>query len=174
MRVVVAGTFGPIHAGHRSLFETALDCGDEGVVVGLTSDEFARGKRERDVPSFEQRRRRLRDVLDDLDRWGRDVTIRRIETEHDFAATDESLDAVVVSEETDDELDDLNAERRERGIDPLVGIVVPLVRGEGGDRISSTRVVAGEIDEEGRRRDEGTGESAGSRTGESPGPVTDE
>lgn len=149
MRVVVAGTFGPIHDGHRSLFETALECADEGLVVGLTSDAFARAERDRPVPDFETRRRRLADELAALDAWDRDVTIRAIETEHDFAATDPTLDAVVVSEETDDELADLNAERRERGLDPLVGIVVPLVRGADGERISSTRVVAGEIDEHG-------------------------
>lgn len=150
MRVVVAGTFGPIHDGHHALFEVALEVGTDGVVVGLASDEFARGKRDRDVPSFERRRERVLETLDSLDRWDRPVEVREIDDPYDFAVTDESLDAVVVSEETDDELDDLNAARRERGRDPLVGVVVPLVRAADGDRISSTRIVTGAIDEHGR------------------------
>jgi len=151
MRVVVAGTFGPLHDGHRKLLATALECGDEGVVVGLTSDAFARGKRDRPVPDFTERRARLVDELGTLDEWDRTVTVREIDDEFDFAATDPTLDAVVVSTESDDDLADLNGRRREHGLDPLVGVVVPVVRGEDGERISSTRVVRGEVDEHGRR-----------------------
>jgi pantetheine-phosphate adenylyltransferase len=153
MRVVVAGTFGPLHDGHRKLLATALECGEEGVVVGLTSDAFARGKRDRPVPDFTERRARLVEELTALDEWDRTVTVREIDGEFDFAATDPTLDAVVVSTESDDELADLNERRRENGVDPLVGVVVPVVRGEDGERISSTRVVRGEIDEHGRRAD---------------------
>jgi pantetheine-phosphate adenylyltransferase len=156
MRVVVAGTFGPIHDGHRRLLSTALECGDEGVVVGLTSDAFARGKRDRAVPDFARRRDRLVEELTGLDEWGRDVTVREIDDRFDFAATDPELDAVVVSTESDDILATLNERRRENGLDPLVGVVVPVVRGANGERISSTRVVAGEIDEQGRSRQAGT------------------
>jgi len=150
MRVVVAGTFGPIHDGHRRLLSTALECGDEGVAVGLASDAFARGKRDRPVPDFDQRRDRLVEVLTALDEWDREVTIREIDDEFDFAATDPALDAVVVSTESDDDLAALNQRRRENGLDPLVGVVVPVVRGADGERISSTRVVAGDVDEHGR------------------------
>lgn len=161
MRVAVAGTFGPVHDGHRALLETALECGDEGVVVGLTSDAFARGKRDRPVPDFGERRRTLRAELSALDEWNRDVTVREIDHPHDFAATDPSLDAVVVSEETDEELAALNAARGEHGIDPLVGVVVPLVRAADGERISSTRVVRGEVDEHGRLTGDGDGDEGG-------------
>jgi pantetheine-phosphate adenylyltransferase len=149
MHVVVAGTFGPIHDGHRRLLATALECGDEGVIVGLTSDAFARGKRDRPVPDFDQRRDRLLEELTALDEWDREVTVEEIDDEFDFAATDPTLDAVVVSTESDDDLAALNQRRRENGLDPLVGVVVPVVRAADGERISSTRVVAGDIDEHG-------------------------
>ncbi|WP_440991223.1 pantetheine-phosphate adenylyltransferase [Haloarchaeobius baliensis] len=150
MRVAVAGTFGPLHDGHRALLETALEVGADGVVVGLTSDRFATSSRERDVPAFTDRADALRRELDALDRWGRTVELREIASEHDFAASDATLDAVVVSRETADEVPDLNDERRGNGLDPLVAVVVPLVLAEDGERISSTRVVAGEVDEHGR------------------------
>mgnify|MGYP000244570492 FL=1 len=157
MRVVVAGTFGPIHDGHRALFETALERGDEGVVIALTSDTFARGKRDRPVPDFADRRRRVRAELDALDEWGREVEIRAIDDEHGFATTDRSIDAVVVSPETAGEIAAINEARRERGLDPVEGVVVPYVRAADGERISSTRVVRGEIDEHGGLVD-GTGD----------------
>ncbi|WP_135365438.1 phosphopantetheine adenylyltransferase [Halosimplex halophilum] len=149
MRVAVAGTFGPIHDGHRALFRTALERGDEGVLVALTSDAFARGKRERPVPDFAERRERVRQELEALDEWGRDVEIRELHDEHGIASTDSTLDALVVSPETAHEIADINAERARRDLDPIEGFVVPFVRAADGERISSTRLVAGEIDEHG-------------------------
>jgi len=154
MRVAVAGTFGPVHDGHRALFETALERGDEGVVVALTSDEFARGKRERPVPDFADRRRAVREELERLDRWDRDVEIRTLHDEHGIASTDESIDALVVSPETAHEIADINDERASRGFDPIEGFVVPFVRADDGERISSTRLVHGEIDEHGTALDQ--------------------
>lgn len=154
MRVALAGTFGPIHDGHRALFETALEFGDDGVVVGVTSDEFARGKRSRPVPPAAERRERVRAELDDLDRWGRDVEIRTITDESGTATTDPSFDALVTSPETAPELARINEARDANGLDPMRGIVAPYARAEDGDRISSTRIVAGEIDEHGRLLDD--------------------
>ncbi|WP_121823479.1 phosphopantetheine adenylyltransferase [Halostella salina] len=149
MRVVVAGTFGPVHDGHRALFEAALERGDEGVVVGLTSDELARSSRDRPVPPFEQRRERVATEVDRLDEHGRDIEIRRIEDEYGFADDDPTLDAIVVSPETDDRVAEINRRRTDRGFEPLEQVVVPHVLADDGERISSTRVVRGEIDEHG-------------------------
>lgn len=155
MRVAVAGTFGPVHDGHRSLFETALEHGDEGVVVGLTSDSLAQQTRgePRPVPPFETRRRRLCEEFERLDRWGRDVTIRKLEAPHGTAGTDPTLDALVVSPETEPEVAAINEIRRANGLDPLEPVVVPFVEADDGERISSTRVVRDEIDEHGVARD---------------------
>ncbi len=152
MRVVVAGTFGPVHDGHRALFEHALRFGTEGVVVALTSDELAESTRTkpRPVPSFEDRRRLVEDAIDELDRWNRDVEIRPLEDEHGIASTEPWLDALVLSPETAAELEAINARRRERDLEPLTGIVAPYVLADDGERISSTRMVEGEVDEHGR------------------------
>ena len=149
MRVAVAGTFGPVHDGHRALFETALEVGDEGVVVGLTSDELARSSRDRPVPDFEERLRTLKEEFAAHDRWGRRVEFRRIDDEAGFADDEPTLDALVVSPETVPEVEEISDIRRERGMDPLVAVVVPYTYAEDGERISSTRIVRGEIDEHG-------------------------
>jgi pantetheine-phosphate adenylyltransferase len=155
MRVAVAGTFGPIHDGHRALFETALRFGDR-VVVGLTSDDLAPATRSepRPIPSYEERERAVRGILDELDRWGRDVEIRELHDEHGIVTDDPDVDALVVSPETAPELETINRERRDAGMEPLLGLVVPYTLAEDGERISSTRVVKGEIDEHGTLTDE--------------------
>jgi pantetheine-phosphate adenylyltransferase len=150
MRVIVAGTFGPIHDGHRALFRTALERGTAGVLVGLTTDELATAHRERPVPAFEKRRERVRETFADLDEWGREVEIREVDSRVGFAGTEADVDALVTSPETCGALATINDRRAENDFDPIEGIVVPYVRAGDGERISSTRLVAGEIDEQGR------------------------
>ncbi len=152
MRVAVAGTFGPLHDGHRALFEAALRHGDDGVVVGLSSDGFARESRTPDprpIPPFAERKRTVERAIAELDRWDRSVTMRKFDDNAGFADDDPSLDGLVVSPETGDEVARINERRRERGMDPLETIVVPYTMAEDGRRISSTRIVEGEIDEHG-------------------------
>ena len=154
MRVAVAGTFGPLHDGHRALFETALEFGDEGVVVALTDVDLAQATRgePRPVPPLAERTAGVRAAMADLDEWDRDVEIRPLHERHGIADSDPDLDALVVSPETMDELPAINDTRRDRGLEPLLGLVVPFVEATDGERISSTRMVKGEIDEHGRRR----------------------
>jgi pantetheine-phosphate adenylyltransferase len=153
MRVAVAGTFGPLHDGHRAMFRAALERGDNGVVVGLASDRFAVASRRPDprtLPPFEERRAALETMLEDLDEWDRDVEIREFDDAYGFADDDPTLDALVVSPETDDLLEDIDRRREQRGMDPLEPVVVDHVLAEDGEPISSTRIVRGEIDEHGR------------------------
>lgn len=93
--------------------------------------------------------RAVTDEIAALDEWGRDVEIRTLSSEHAIAIDDPSIDALVVSPETAPELEAINACRRERGLEPLSGIVAPYVLADDGERISSTRIVNGEIDEHG-------------------------
>ncbi|MBZ6494293.1 phosphopantetheine adenylyltransferase [Natrinema longum] len=152
MRVAVAGTFGPLHDGHRTLFEHALRFGEDGIVVALTSDELAVETRHepRSVPSLAERTRGVTDAIRDLDEWGRDVELRVLESEYGIATDEPSIDALVVSLETAPELEAINDRRRDRGFEPLSGIVAPYVYAADGERISSTRIVNGEIDAHGR------------------------
>ncbi|TYL38596.1 phosphopantetheine adenylyltransferase [Natronococcus pandeyae] len=157
MRVAVAGTFGPIHDGHRLLLDHALRFGEEHVIVGLTSDELAVETRSvpRPIPSHEERKQSLESVIDAIDEWDRDVTISELDDPQGIISDDPAIDALVTSPETVDELEAVNETRRERGFDPLTGIVAPYVLAEDGDRISSTRIVRGEIDEHGAVLEQG-------------------
>ncbi|MFB6126298.1 MAG: phosphopantetheine adenylyltransferase [Halolamina sp.] len=149
MNVALGGTFDPVHDGHRALFRRAFELGD--VTIGLTSEKLAPKTRheQRYVRPFEDRRRDLEAELaglaasDDCE-W----EVREL-TEPTGIATEPGFDAIVVSPETVDGAERINDIRAERDLDPLRIEVVDHVPAEDGDRISSTRIVKGEIDRHG-------------------------
>lgn len=149
MDVALGGTFDPIHDGHRALFERAFELGD--VTVGLTSDDLAPKTRhvDRYVHSFEERKRNLRDELSTFaDEYDREFTIRKLDVPTGVA-TEEGFDVLIVSPETQEGGERVNQIREDKGLPPLRIEIVNHVPAEDGKRISSTRIVKGEIDEHG-------------------------
>lgn len=159
MKVVIGGTFDPVHDGHRELFERAFNRGS--VTVGLTSDEYATETRSEDrvVRPYEVRRRALELELDRFaEQYDRSYTVRSIDSPTD-TATEAGFDVLVVSSETADVGEDVNRIRHERGLEPLEIEVADRLSAEDGGPISSTRIVHGEIDEHGNLTPERTGRS---------------
>jgi len=149
MRVALGGTFDPVHDGHRKLFERAFEVGD--VTVGLTSDELAPKTRreDREIRPYEARRDALTDELERLaEPADREYEIRKLE-EPTGIAVEPQFDVLIVSPETETGGKRINEIRRKNGYDPLDIEVVDHVYAEDGRKISSTRIVQGEIDEHG-------------------------
>jgi pantetheine-phosphate adenylyltransferase len=159
MQVALGGTFDPVHDGHRALFDRAFELGD--VTVGLTSDDLAAETRKvpRRVRPFEERRDDVNAELDALaGEYGRSYRIRRLD-EPTGIATEAGFDAIVVSPETRAGAERINEIREARGLGPLRIEVVDHVPADDGERISSTRIVRGEIDRHGTLTPERTPET---------------
>ncbi|MEF8856385.1 MAG: pantetheine-phosphate adenylyltransferase [Haloplanus sp.] len=161
--IILGGTFTPIHNGHRALLHKAFQTashdgvGDGHVIVGLTSTELAaetRSEAHADMlGAFEDRRAALAAELDGTaDAYTASYEIIELTDPHGPAATRENVDALVASPESKAQYraHQLNERRREAGLQPLEIHTPPFVVAEDGNRISSTRIRNGEIDEHGR------------------------
>jgi pantetheine-phosphate adenylyltransferase len=160
MDVVLGGTFDPVHDGHRALFQRAFEFGD--LTVGLTSDDLAPRTRNKDryVRPFDERKADLEEELDALaaDR-GREFEVRRLE-EPTGVADEPGFDVLIASPETVEGARRVNEKRERKGLEPLEIEVVDHVYADDGEIISSTRIVAGEIDEHGNLTPERDGRPA--------------
>lgn len=149
MKVMVGGTFDPLHDGHKKLLLRSFElAGKEGVVIiGLTTDEFAHRK-SHPIGSFEKRK----DELVQFIRREGFPSHWAIEPLNDpYGPTlDEDFDALVVSEETLPVAMEINRLRAVRNHKKVDIHQISCVLAEDGRWISSTRIFRGEIDRHGK------------------------
>ena len=148
-KVCLGGTFDKMHIGHESLLRTAFSLSEE-IIIGLTSDGRAKINRSEEyINPYSERFESLNDfvssnfkghysIVELNDNWGPGVF-------------DESLNAIIVSEETEKVATELNVNRKLKGLRELEIVVIPLVLAKDGRRISSTRIRNKEINVEGSK-----------------------
>jgi pantetheine-phosphate adenylyltransferase len=149
MKVMVGGTFDPVHDGHKKLLDRAFSlAGAAGeVVIGLTTDAFA-GKKPHPVRSFADRRTDLTHYLQGR-RYAATWSIAPLDDPFGPSLT-EDFDALVVSEETIKGALEINRRRRELGKRKVDIHQIACVLADDGKWISSTRILRGEIDGHGK------------------------
>jgi inosine/xanthosine triphosphatase len=145
MKVGLGGTFNVLHRGHRALLDRAFEIGDE-VLVGITSDAMAGRSREH-ARSLDERKRDLEAYLRTKGGRWEVVVIDRPDAYID-SMTD--LSALVVSPETKTTADSVNRSRAAKGLEPIRLVEVPHVLADDFLPIAAHRIIAGEIDAEGR------------------------
>jgi len=149
MKVMVGGTFDPLHAGHKKLLARSFElAGPDGeVIIGLTTDEFA-GAKVHPVRSYQER---LKNVASFIEKHGYTAEWKVEPLSDRYGSSlDADFDILVVSEETFSvalEINELRRQRERRRVDLHE---ISCVLAEDGRRISSTRVYRGEIDRHGR------------------------
>jgi inosine/xanthosine triphosphatase len=144
MKVAVGGTFSVLHKGHRALLDKAFEVGDE-VAIGIMSDEYAATHKLRMTPMAERRA----EVIEYAETKGKPYHIQIINSSQGEAAKDGTLDAIVVSPETVENVAIINAERERRGLKRLMIVQIGHILADDYCPISSTRVLDGEVDLEG-------------------------
>lgn len=142
-KVAVGGTFDKFHEGHRLLIETAFQIGDE-ILIGVTSDEFGGLKGE--IEPCDVRMSNLNSLLKNRSNY----IIARLEEHYGPTVDEDSIDAIVVSSETEATARKINQIRQEKGMKPLDIITISMVLAQDGKPISSTRIRRGEIDSHGK------------------------
>jgi pantetheine-phosphate adenylyltransferase len=145
MKVMVGGTFDPLHDGHKRLLDRSFAIAGPGgqVVIGLTTDTFAR-KKIHPIRPFTVRKEELEHYIAECCLQ----TSCRIEPLNDRfgSALDTDFDAIVVSEETLPVAVEINNLRKEKKLKKVDIHQISCVLAEDGRWISSTRIYRGEID----------------------------
>jgi len=142
-KVAVGGTFDKFHEGHRLLVEKAFQIGEK-VLIGVTSDEFGGMKGE--IEPCNVRMSNLNILLKEHS----DYHLARLEEPYGPTIDDETIDAIVVSPETEHTALKINEIRHEKGMKPLDIVTISMVLAQDGKPISSTRIRKGEIDPAGK------------------------
>jgi len=148
MKVMVGGTFDPLHDGHKKLLERSFEiAGKNGlVIIGLSGDEFA-NRKVHPIRPFQERKKELINYLNSKNykiKW--DVE----ELKDRFGSTlDKDFDAIVVSEETFPTAVEINKKRKEKEMKKVDIHQITCVLAADGKWISSTRIWKGEIDTHG-------------------------
>lgn len=141
----VAGTFDVLHDGHRALIEAAFKSGDR-VVIGITGDRMAGKTRTCTVP-FHIRKAEVEAFVSGLG----ESEIFQLDDIYGPDKVMDSVDVLVVSEETLPNGKVLNDRRVSRGLPPYDLVVVPLVMASDGSKISSSAILSGEYGRSGHR-----------------------
>jgi len=144
----MGGTFDVLHRGHRALLDAAFAEGDEGVSIGVTTDQFANARRERKVRPWDQRVADLQAFLRERGYLAR-AEILAIGHPYGFAL-EARFDAIAATEETVATAHRINEERARVGLQPLRIVLAPYVLADDARPIKSTRIRQGELDAEGR------------------------
>ena len=148
MRICIGGTFNRLHKGHKLLIDTAIRrAGKKGFVfIGLSTGELLSKKSF--VEPYEVRRNLLLDFLNTKTNLPT-VLIEPITTV-EGPTLQMNFDEIIVSFETKEVAKKINKKRNERGLKEMNIIAIPLVLAKDEKKISSTRIINGEIDNNGK------------------------
>ncbi len=130
MKICLGGTFNTVHKGHEVLLKAAFSL-DGDVLIGLTSDDFATKK---NVLPFIDRKANLVKFLAQRGWQAEIVSLNNIYG----PAIEPDFEVIVVSEETLENAYLINLRRTEQGLHNLKIVVVPILKNEKGEKISSS------------------------------------
>ena len=145
MKAAVGGTFNVLHVGHKALISRAFVLADE-VIIGISSDRMAKATRKETNP-YDQRKEILERYVKT---FGKPFRIQQIDDIFGPTAHMKDIDFLVASEWSQKNAEVINRERVKKGLSAVKIDVVPTVLAADFKPVSSTRIMNGEIDAEGK------------------------
>lgn len=143
-KVVVGGTFDVLHRGHKAFLRKAFSLGK--VCIGLTSRAMAQRRKKRKVRSFSQEKDLVRFIKEEFK-----STAKIVKIEDEFGPTlKEDFDYIVVSPGTFKTAVLINKIRKSKKKGPIKIVKIKFVLAQDGKPISATRILKGEINENGK------------------------
>lgn len=147
--VCLGGTFDHLHAGHKRMLDFAFHVGQT-VSIGITTDVFVEKKLlAKSIQSFHIRREYLMDYLTQIDCEKR-VNLFSLEDIYGIADTDNTLQAIIVTRETNSNGLKINRKRKENQLPALDILSVPLLKGEDSKIVRAERIRKGTINRTGK------------------------
>ena len=145
----MGGTFDILHLGHKALLQRALEVGDI-VLIGLTTDARASKKRNKtQISPYNMGLANLQKLLKTMKALDK-FQIVPLENDWGPSVIDEDFEAIIVSDETKSTAQKINKIRSANGKTELEIVVVPMIRAQDGNKISSSRIRNKEINSEGK------------------------
>ncbi|OGK20276.1 hypothetical protein A3C23_04960 [Candidatus Roizmanbacteria bacterium RIFCSPHIGHO2_02_FULL_37_13b] len=146
--VCVAGTFDHFHIGHEAIIDKAFNIGAK-VAIGIATEKLYNNKvLSRFIQSFNFRKSQVKTYLKKRKYYDR-VVFFRLDDIYGPAGKDKSLQALVISRETQKNAEKVNIIRKKNGLPILDLITIPLLLDNGGEVITSERIRLGLINRNG-------------------------
>jgi pantetheine-phosphate adenylyltransferase len=137
----MGGTFDHLHDGHKYLLKIALNVSNY-IEIGLTSQELLKKKKASSkLEDYTIRETNLKNYISSITDLNR-VSIVEIRNWDDMAkySQDPDYEGLILSQETYSNAVKLNELREENGLNPLILIVIPLLKDKNNKKISSTAI----------------------------------
>ncbi len=135
----MGGTFDHLHEGHKYLLRTALSL-SENVVIGLTTQKMLINKRfPSKIQGYEIRKKNLEIFISSITDLNR-VKIIGLVDPYGPPIHEPEYEGILASQETYNGALEINKIREKKGFNPLIIIIIPLLKGEDNIRYSSTAI----------------------------------
>ena len=135
----MGGTFDHLHKGHEFLIKTALSISNN-IVIGLTTKELLVNKQYTlELENYETREKNLTLFISSFADVKR-VKIIKLDDPYGPPVRDPEYEGIVVSQETYKAALKINEIRESKGFKPLTIIVIPMIKDEANQELSSTSI----------------------------------
>lgn len=137
----MGGTFDHLHIGHELLLKTAFSISRK-VVIGLTAEEMLNNKKYKSkLEDYKTRKKKIENFVKNFADLSR-LEIVELKDPYGPPIHEPDYEGLIISQETYASALKMNEMREQKGFKPLILIVIPILKDENDQKISSTSIRA--------------------------------